>query len=513
MSRLGKVLFLFAGVSLITFAVGRSILSEWIPFFWVLVAFTGLFLAGAVAVDRKFFVEVFSMKTTKHGMNMGAMIALVIVLLGVVNYLGVKKSKTWDFSTSQRNSLSDQSIQVLKSLQDELRVSYFYKKGVPGNEENRREFRELIKKYQDQTERIKLDFFEVNEDRTKAEEYGVTKGSGVVFLEYKGKKNRIEKIDEQEITQALIKVSREKNKTLYFTVGHQEFDLDEGKEAKGLNLMKLMVENNSYNVKTFNPTTQPQVPDDADVVAIIGPQQVFLESELKAIEDYLKKGGQVLMALESNKTVGLERILKVVGIEPQNNFIKSSFMGLGFIDGPAVGDSFSSSNPATKIFTGRRDVVRMEWPMDLKMAGPPPSGITLDALVKTSEQSAALPEPQIKSGKYPPGPFNLSVFAKGKFPGAAADSKKDFSLIVFGDAEFLSNYLLYQGLNRDLALNSFSALAGEDTLISIAPREIDKTEVKMTSTKNSIFFFGLILPLPLLMALSSLLLWLRRRSA
>jgi hypothetical protein len=45
------------------------------------------------------------------------------------------------------------------------------------------------------------------------------KGSGVVFLEYKGKRNRIEKIDEQEITQALIKVTREKNKTIYFTVG------------------------------------------------------------------------------------------------------------------------------------------------------------------------------------------------------------------------------------------------------------------------------------------------------
>jgi hypothetical protein len=40
-----------------------------------------------------------------------------------------------------------------------------------------------------------------------------------------------------------------------------------------------MIENNSFNVKTFNPTTQPQVPDDADAVAIIGPKQAFLDYE------------------------------------------------------------------------------------------------------------------------------------------------------------------------------------------------------------------------------------------
>lgn len=512
MSRLGKILFLFAGLSLITFAIGRSVLGSWIPFFWVLVALTGLFAAAAVFWDRKFFVEVFSMKTTKHGMNMGAMVVLVIALLSLVNYLGVKKNKTWDFSAAQRNSLSDQSVQLLKGLVDDLRVSYFYKKGDVQNEATRREFRELIKKYQDQTDKIKLDFYEVNEARSKAEEYGVTKGSGVVFLEYKGKRNRIEKIDEQEITQALIKVTREKNKTIYFTVGHQENDLDDGKDALGLNRFKLMVENNSYNVKTFNPTTQPQVPDDADAVAIIGPKQAFLDYEIKALEEYLKKGGQVFFALEPTKTVGLEKILNTVGVNPQNNFIKSSFMGLGFIDGPTVGEGFSSTHAATKVFSGRREVVQMDWPMDLKLASPAPAGITLEAIVKTSVQAAALPSPQVTEGKFPPGPFNLGVAAKGKYPGSA-DGKKDFSLIVLGDTDFMDNSMLYLGLNRDLALNSISALAGEDNLISITPREIDKTEINMTSVKQSIFFFGIVLPLPLLMALSSVVLWVRRRSA
>lgn len=512
MSRLGKVLFLFAGISIITLAIGRFILGDWIPFFWILAGLTVLFIAVAVFVDRVLFKEFFSMKTTKHGMNMGVLIVLALALIGIVNYIGVKQNKTWDFSLAKRNTLSEQSVQVVNALKEDLKVSFFYKKGGTENEENRRVFRELIKKYQDLSPKIKLDFFEVNEARAKAEEYGVTKGSGVIFLDYKGHRNRIEKIDEQEMTQAIIKVTRDKNKTIYFTMGHKEYDLDDGKDAHGLNLFKLMIQNNSFNVKTFNTISQPQVPDDADLVAVIGPQQDFSKTEVDALESYLKKGGHLALALESGKAVGLDSILNKLGITPQNNFIKSSFLGFGYIDEPAIGEGFSTSNAITKVFSGTKGaVVRMDWPMDLKISAAP-AGISQEVLVKTSNQATAFPKPQISQGKFPSGPFNLMVAVKGKYPDSA-DSQKEFSLVVVGDAEFMSNYMLYSNMNRDLAMNTMSAMVGEDDLITIAPREIQKTEIKMTSVKESIFFFGVILPIPLIMLLLSLSLWFKRRSA
>ena len=43
---------------------------------------------------------------------------------------------------------------------------------------------ELIKKYQDQSDRIVLDFFEAYERPDLAASYGVNNGSGQVFLEY-----------------------------------------------------------------------------------------------------------------------------------------------------------------------------------------------------------------------------------------------------------------------------------------------------------------------------------------
>jgi len=310
MSKLSKILFSLAGLALAAFALARFLLGGWMPFYTILLVFTAVFVLTALYMDRKLFLDFFTMRTTKHGINMGALILLVLALIVIVNYIGIKRNKTWDFSQAQTNTLSDQSVQILKNLESELKVLYFYKDGTQGNEENRRAFRELLKKYQDQSNHVRLEFYEVNQHPTLAEEYGVTKGTGLAFVEYQGRRNRIEKVDEQEITQGIIKITRKKSKTIYFVTGHGERDIEDAQEASGLNMFKLLIENNSFTVKTWNLPSAPQVPADADTVAIIGPQQVFSSYEIAVLDDYLKKGGNLLLALESKKTQGLEQILR-----------------------------------------------------------------------------------------------------------------------------------------------------------------------------------------------------------
>src|SRR5688572_11228817 len=110
MSRLGKISFLFAVITLLCFAVTKFLISAWIPFFWILIALFIVFVGVGIYVDRKFFVEFFSLKTTKHGMNMGALIFGFIALVIALNVMGARYYKTWDFSLNKVNSLSDQSI-------------------------------------------------------------------------------------------------------------------------------------------------------------------------------------------------------------------------------------------------------------------------------------------------------------------------------------------------------------------------------------------------------------------
>jgi ABC-type uncharacterized transport system involved in gliding motility auxiliary subunit len=507
MSKLGKVSFVLAIVSILAFSVVRMLLGGWMPFYTILLGFFGFFLIVGVTLDRKFFSQLFLMKTTKHGMNMGVMILLVIALLVVVNYIAIKRNKTWDFSQAQTNTLSEQSLKVVQSLKSELKVLFFYKEGSQGADDNRKAFRELLKKYQDKSNFVRLEFYELNQNPKLAEEYGVTKGGGLAFVEYEGRKNRLERVDEQEVTQAIIKVTRAQSKVAYFVTGHGEADIEDNNDASGMNAVKLLIENNSFTVKNWNLPTTPEAPADADAVLIVGPTQKFADYEIKGLEAYLKRGGNVLMALEPGKTEGLETLLKKLGIKPENNYVKSSFMGMGFIDGPTLGNVFSPNSSITKVFGNQRDVVRMNWPMSFKIENVP-DGIKVEPIVKTDQNSGAFPQPKVDVGTHPQGPFNLALEVNGRWDGG----EKDFQLLVFGDSEFMSNQLLYQSLNRDLALNSVSQLTKEENLISIVPREVQKTNMQITTAKLGSFYISMFL-IPLCLFAAAITFFIRRRRA
>nr|BFD67922.1 Gldg family protein [Bdellovibrio sp. HAGR004] len=511
MSKLGKISFLFAGISLVAMIITRYLLGEWVPFCWLSLGMAVLFLIVGLAKDRGFFKEFFTMKTTKEGMSMGVLILLTLALLIVVNYIGVRHTKTWDFSLAQTNTLSDQSIKLVKSLDSDLKVYFFYKKGVEGNEENRRLFRELIKKYQDQSSRIQLDFVEVNERPDLSQEFGVDKGSGVVFLDYKGRRNRIEKIDEQDFTSALVKVTREKNKTVYFTVGHGEKNLNDNKEGLGLGSLKSLLENNRYLVKELPLIQNPKIPEDADVIVIAGPVQGFQSFEIEALENYLKGGGSLLLALESQNSAGLEKLTSKMGLQLGNNYILNqveTVMGRGINQGPTLGVIFSMNNKITKPF-GRSEATLFRFPQSLKKVESV-KGIVVDELVSTAPNAMAFPSLQIK-GEGVEDAYALVDEVSGKWGGD--ENAKDFTAIVAGDVDFLTNQMLYQNLNRDLVLNSIAALAKEENLISITPKEPMATQMLMTETKFGVFLFAFIIPLPILLLGTSIGLWLRRRNA
>lgn len=509
MSKLSKLSLLFAGICLVSMAIIRYLIGEWVPFCWLALGLAVVFVAVAGVKDRAFFKEFFTMKTTKEGMSMGMLILMLVATLAIVNYLGAKHSITWDFSSAESNTLSPQSIQLVKSLDTDLKVYFFYKKGVEGNEENRRQFRELVKKYQDQSAKVKMDFVEVNEQPDLSKEFGVDKGSGVVFLDYKDRRSRIEKIDEQEFTSALVKVTREKTKTIYFTVGHGEMSLDEGKEALGIKSLKTLLESSRYVIQTLPLSQNAKIPEDADVIVIAGPIQNFQDFEIKALEDYLRQGGSLFLAIESQNSAGLEKLVSAAGIELQNNYILNvveTRLGRGINQGPVMGAVFSKTNKITKSF-GKNEITLFRYPQALKI-GKVPSGIVVDEIVKTASDAMAFESLRV-SGEGPAGSYALVDEVTGTWPGGS----KPFNMIVAGDVDFLTNQMLYQNLNRDLVLNSVAALAKEENLISITPKEPQATQMYLTETKFGLFLFAFIIPLPILLLGISISLYMRRRNA
>jgi ABC-type uncharacterized transport system involved in gliding motility auxiliary subunit len=517
MKKQGVIFFLFSIISLVSLFVLRFILGGWVDYLWVPLVFFIIFGISGAWTLRQFLREFMSVKTTKEGLSMGALILMTLALLVAINYLGAKKYKTFDFSSAQINSLSDQTKKLLKTLTSDLKVTYFYKQGEAGVEDNRRGFVDLIKRYQDESSQVKLEFVEVNENPKLAEEYGVNKGSGLVFVDYKGRRNKIEKIDEQELTGALVKVTREKDKKIYFVMGHRERDFEDASQSTGLNAFKKLLEGNRYLVLPLNLKTVPEVPTDADMVMIAGPEQAYLDDEIKSLENYLKRGGNMFVALDAKTGSGLDSLFERLGLKMGNLVIVQAMQtALGQAINPAVTpvSQFSPNSVITQPFA-RGEFVRMRLPFPLNKTTPP-ANITIEDLAQTDQTTLGFPDTNFK-GASQPGPFTVAVQMSGFYPGAPAAKPEEkaghFNVVLFGDADFLSNQLLYQNLNRDLALNSIAFLAREENVISITPKEVNVTQMQISEMQFQLFIFGFIIPLPLILVMVSGWLWYRRRYA
>lgn len=509
MSRLSKILFLVSGLSLVAFLVTRFILGGFLPVLWVPLGIFAFGFLGALWADRSIYIEFLSMKTTKHGMNMGVMILFVIVMLVAINFVSLRHYKTFDFSLAQINTLSDQSVKVLKGLDSDLKVTFFYKEGAEGAQQNRKAFQGLIKKYQDVTPKVNLDFVEVNKRPDLAEQYGVNKGGGIVFVEYKGKKNRIERIEEQEITGAIIKVLRDKDKVVYLVTGHGEGSLEDTRDTNGLSQLKSLLEGNRYQLKPLPLSTQPEVPKDADAVLIVGAKHSFLDVEINALEKYMQGGGNLLVAVDPGVDHGLSGFLAKAGVKLNNNYIITVVQtAFGRVADPSAtpGSDFSGTNNITKVF-GKNEFVLFRMPQAVEK-GALPTGVTFEDIVKTGENSMAYTDSKFE-GEGKPGTYTLVAALKGNWPGG----NKEFQMVVAGDSDFLNNQMLYRNLNRDLMLNSILTLAKEENMVSITPKDVTATEMTLTENKFYIFIFAFIIPLPILMLMASGLLWYRRRNA
>src|SRR6187549_2575500 len=129
-------------------------------------------------------------------------IVSVLVFLGIlvaVNYLGTRQSKRWDLTANQVYSLSDQTIKILKELKEPVKVTVF--------ERNDRQdvHKDRLQEYQYQTSKLTTEYIDPDREPTRAGAAKVDTLPTILF-EYQGRTERVTTSNEQDLTNALIKV-------------------------------------------------------------------------------------------------------------------------------------------------------------------------------------------------------------------------------------------------------------------------------------------------------------------
>lgn len=533
MSKTAKICFLIAFLILIATVLLDLMTGFWIPAFSLALGAAGVLVVAAIGVDRKLYWEFLTMRTTKHGMNMGALILLVVTILVCVNYLAEKHNKTWDVTQEKLNSLSDQTTKILNGLKQDMTFKVFY--AGRSAEQKRQELKQTLRTFEDASGRLKIRYVNSYVDQQEAIRYlsdqpDKETAQLMAFVEYGGKRIRIdEPFTEASITSAMIKATRTGDTKVYFIKGHGEKEI--GSDAdQGLKELAKYLGDASIKTEELDLMTKPEIPADASVVAVVGPTLPYLDSELKILRDYARRGGRLLVALDPGQRHNLANLTKPLGVEFENNYIISQLQIVGGGPVTVLGRTFAPDSDITKNIPGGATLAVFPLASEVKAAPGKPASIQVTDLVKSDARSFTVVDVKSENPRHSdPKAITVAVEAKGtvaameeKAPAKdakkdtgkkdAADAAKPFEAVVFGDSDFLSNRGLMLGANRDLAMNAVAQLAQQKDLISIRPKVAKGSIVMLTgAARLAIILCGLALPIILLV--TSGVMWFRRRGA
>lgn len=108
---------------------------------------------------------------------------------------------------------------------------------------------------------------------------------------------------DRDLQEQLLKIARSK-RTAYLTVGHGEInDAPRGKKddaGRSAQIARTLLQKQNYTIKDLGLAQglANDVPEDADVVLVLGPTVAFSREELSSLERYAARGGRLVLALD-----------------------------------------------------------------------------------------------------------------------------------------------------------------------------------------------------------------------
>jgi ABC-type uncharacterized transport system involved in gliding motility auxiliary subunit len=457
--------------------------------------------------EKKGFFHFFSKQSTKYGINTLLTILIVLGILIFIEAISYRHHKRFDLTTDSRYTLSQQSRQILSSLQKDIKAIAFYKEGQLEKEP----IKNLLEQYAYSSKHFTFEFIDPDRKPELAEKYKIADYETIV-LECNGREERIYKGDEQRITNGILKVIRNEKKTVYFTKGHGEHEiLDFSK--RGYSAARIAMEDENYIIKDIL-LLREKIPADASVVIISGPQKDFFESEIKEIASYLEKGGKVIFMIDPYTSPRISEFLKQYDILLGDDMIIDTLSRLFGADYLTPVVTNYEYHPITKDFNLATFFTTVR---SVRVSEKKKEGVSAQVLASTGPGSwAETDRKSIEEGK---PEFDKAKDRKGPVPIAAVatiNEKKDGksrsgSLVVFGDSDFADNTLINLSGNKDLFLNTIGWLAGENALISIRKKPKNASPVVLTRKQGQIVFWSSVVILPLIILFLGIIVFRRRR--
>ena len=492
-----------------------------------------------------------TIKRVQIGVNVLIQVAVVIFIVGMVNYFSFHHFKRFDQTRDQKYVLSGQTKQLLGGLKKPVKAVVFFSSGsevyadVVGL---LREY-EYASKTKFQTEVVDP-YRNFSRARALQDQYKFGANENVVILDYQGKSKFVNAADmaemdngalmmgqaptlkafkgEQEITRALLELTEEKQSKVYVLAGHGEPDwrkaptTDPAPAPDGVTALGTYIERQNIKAEPLKLADVEKVPDDARALLIIAPKFDFTEREMKLLREYWDRKGRLFVSLDTTHPLARlgdffadncirpqdDRVLRLVTLSGATGILRE--VSAVIMQGHPITKRLANVNTQ---FMGQTQSIYLD------MQGAKPLGITLHSLIEAAKGyygetdnaggEGAPVYPDIKKDHFPPVTLAVSVEK-----GALSDKRVSVDtsrMVVVGNGDFLRDSALTES-GLDFTLASFNWLLNREDLIAIAPKERKSFTLNISDERMAKLLLAVVFGIPGVVALCGLFAWWQRRN-
>jgi ABC-type uncharacterized transport system involved in gliding motility auxiliary subunit len=431
----------------------------------------------------------------------GLFVVLLAALAALLAYLAHEFRIERDLTQSHRNTLSTATLEVLKRLEGPLNVTAYAPARDARGDNTHQRIEEFLRPYRRAKPDLALTLVDPREQPQAAARAGVRAPVELV-VEFRRRTERLTEFNEQAFANVLTRLARGTERLVTWLDGHGERKLN-GPANQDLGEFGRSLEAKGFRLGSVNLSLAQEVPANAALLVIAGPQVDLLPAEVQKIRRHLAGGGNLLWLIDAEPLRGLAPVAEMLGL----------VLTPGVVADPEAARYNASPAWAVATAYGRHAITEgfnliTVYPHARQVESIEGEEWRVRPLVEVAPRGC------VKTGKLE-GRCDRSRDTAGPVTIAAAFERavgaKQQRVVVVGNGHFLSNTFVGNGGNRALGVNMVNWLSGDDGLITIQPRESADANIDIDAVGLYLIAFTFLFALPFAYMLTGAVVWWRRR--